>query len=106
MDRRVATVGGVSIILGSAAVLHCVSLAALQSARDKCKLNLLERIIPSMSLHCLCVQRRVCVPGHSLYLEPLLYAVGQGLLVVVFTDSGQNSFLVGFILITAGINLA
>ncbi len=41
-----------------------------------------------------------------LYLEPLLYAVGQGLLVVVFTDSGQNSFLVGFILITAGINLA
>lgn len=46
------------------------------------------------------------IPGHSLYLKTLLYAVGQGLLVVVFANAGQHSLLVGFIFIAAGINLA
>lgn len=46
------------------------------------------------------------LPGHGLDLQPLLYAVGQGLLVVVFANTCQHSLLVGFILITAGINFA
>lgn len=58
-----------------------------------------------MRLHYLCVPR-LGLPGHSLYLQPLFYAVGQGLLVVVFANAGQDSLLVGFILIAAGINLA
>lgn len=53
----------------------------------------------------ICVQRSVCLPGHSLYLKPLFYAVGQGLLVVVFANAGQHSLLVGFVLVTAGVNL-
>lgn len=57
-------------------------------------------------LHYLCALRWLCLPGHSLYLQPLFYAVGQGLLVVVFANAGQHSLLVGFVFVTAGINLA
>lgn len=39
VDRSVATVGGVSVVLRSAAVLHCVSLTTLQSDENKCKYN-------------------------------------------------------------------
>lgn len=53
-----------------------------------------------------CVLEVLCEPGHSLDLQPLFYAVGQGLLVVVFANSGQHSLLVGFVLVTAGIDLA
>lgn len=48
---------------------------------------------------------RAASPGHGLDLKPLLYAVGQGLLVVVFTDACQNPLLVGFILVSTGIDL-
>lgn len=46
------------------------------------------------------------LPGHGLDFQPLLYAVRQGLLVVVFANTGQDSLLVSFVLITTGINLA
>lgn len=59
-----------------------------------------------MYLHYLSVLRLLRVPGHSLYLQPLFYAVGQGLLVVVFANAGQHSLLMGFVLVTTGINLA
>lgn len=45
-------------------------------------------------------------PGHGLDLQALLDAVGQRLLVVVFADTGQDSLLVGFILVTTGVDLA
>lgn len=45
------------------------------------------------------------LPGHGLNLQPLLYAVGQSLLVVVFADASQNPLLVGFVLVAAGIDL-
>lgn len=102
VDRGVATVGGVSVVLRSAAVLHGVSLPPLQpdTRKHQCAAaNGGRRVI------------RVGVgvpglPGHGLDLQPLLYAVRQGLLVVVFAYTGEDSLLVGFILITAGINLA
>lgn len=42
VDRSVATVGGVSIVFCSAAVLHCVSLTTLQSDKNKRKFILIE----------------------------------------------------------------
>lgn len=42
VDRSVATVGGVSIVLSSATILHCVSLPTLQSDKNKCKFKSLE----------------------------------------------------------------
>lgn len=100
VDRSVTTMGGVSIVFCTTAVLHCMSLAALQSDTNKPTFIFTEEKEVEVLLHDL------CVPGHSLYLQPLFYAVGQGLLVVVFADASQDSLLVGFILVTAGINLA
>lgn len=45
VDRSVATVGRVSIVLRSATVLHCVSLTALQSDKNKSKFNVLEQTV-------------------------------------------------------------
>lgn len=108
MDRSVATVGGVSVVLCSATVLHRVSLPTLQSDANKCKFMSLQQAVISVDLDCVyvCVLEVLCEPGHSLDLQPLFYAVGQGLLVVVFANSGQHSLLVGFVLVTAGIDLA
>lgn len=107
VDRGVATVGGVSVVLCSAAVLYGVSLPPLQPDTHTHKH---QCVAANGGSHVITawwwwwVRRRL--PGHGLDFQPLLYAVRQGLLVVVFANTGQYSLLVGFILITTGINLA
>lgn len=54
VDRSVATVGGVSIVLSSATVLHCVSLSTLQSDKDKYAFSLLLLLL-RVDAHYLCV---------------------------------------------------
>lgn len=103
VDGGVATVGGVSIVLRSAAVLHSVSLPPLQSDTHTQASVCRSKWWQSCDNGSVVV---VGLPGHGLDLQPLLYAVRKGLLVVVFADTGQYSLLVGFILITAGIDLA
>lgn len=102
VDRGVATVGGVSIVFCSAAILHSVSLPPLQSNTYSGFSLVYSRKWWQMYDNGLVLG----LPGHGLDLQPLLYAVGQGLLVVVFANTCQHSLLVGFILITAGINFA
>lgn len=109
VDGGIATVGGVSIVLRSAAVLYGVSLSPLQpdtyTHKHQCvAANGGSHVITAWWWWWWTVGRRL--PGHGLDFQPLLYAVRQGLLVVVFANTGQYSLLVGFILITTGINLA
>ncbi len=54
VDRSVATVGGVSIVLSSATILHCVPLTTLQSDKNKCKSKSLQQT----EFVCICI---ICV---------------------------------------------
>lgn len=93
--------GGVSVVLRPAAVLHRVSLAALQS--ETRGTLLMSKAAWSWAL-AVC-SRSGGAPGHGLDLQPLLDAVGQRLLVVVFADAGQDPLLVGLVLVPARVDL-
>lgn len=100
VDRGIATVGGVSVVFSATAILHSVSLPPLQSDMNN------QTVYSRKWWQTYDNGFVLDLPGHGLDLQALLYAVGQGLLVVVFTNTGQHSLLVGFILITAGVNFA